>query len=148
MNARHATPLILTALTLVLTACGNKGPLVLPTQPAPQEAPRAKPGEVPVTISNANDPPVATDPKAKTSLPTPPLGKLTSSAAKKDCVGKDGKVQDSKTQGAKTQDAKTQDGSVQDAKTEDCKDSESTDAPSTPASAPSTPPKPSGQGDG
>ncbi|MGN7919978.1 LPS translocon maturation chaperone LptM [Lysobacter antibioticus] len=74
MNARIATPLVLTALTLALTACGNKGPLVLPTEPAPQEAPVAKPGEVPVTISTANNPPVATDPNAKTSLPTlPPL---------------------------------------------------------------------------
>lgn len=76
MNARHATPLILTALTLVLAACGNKGPLVLPTAPPPQEEPRAKPGEVPVTISNANDPPVAAEPGAKKPLPTPPLENL------------------------------------------------------------------------
>jgi len=74
MNARLVTPLLLSALTLSLAACGNKGPLVLPTQPAPQEAPPTKPGEVPVTISNVNDPPVATDPKARSSMPTlPPI---------------------------------------------------------------------------
>lgn len=74
MNARLATPFLLSALTLSLTACGNKGPLVLPTQPAPQEAPPTKPGEVPVTISNANDPPVATDSKARSSVPSlPPI---------------------------------------------------------------------------
>jgi predicted small lipoprotein YifL len=101
MNARHATPLILTALTFVLTACGNKGPLVLPTQPAPQQAPRAKPGEVPVTISNANDPPVATDPNAakKSTLPAPPLQSvLPPPAGAKDSDGKDKnkKTQDGK----------------------------------------------------
>lgn len=98
MNARIATPLVLTALTLALTACGNKGPLVLPTEPAPQEAPVAKPGEVPVTISTANDPPVAADPNAKTSLPTlPPLdsaqpaaeGAKEAEAQDKDGDGKD-----------------------------------------------------------
>ena len=74
MNARLVTPLLLSALTLCLAACGNKGPLVLPTQPAPQEAPPTKPGEVPVTISNVNDPPVASDPKARGSVPSlPPI---------------------------------------------------------------------------
>ncbi|SDZ10603.1 hypothetical protein SAMN04487939_11625 [Lysobacter sp. yr284] len=65
MNARLAPLLIPAALTLVLAACGNKGPLVLPTAPPPPEPPKAKPGEVPVTISNANAPPVATDPRKK-----------------------------------------------------------------------------------
>lgn len=93
MNARHATPLVLTALTLALAACGNKGPLVLPTQPAPQEAPPAKPGEVPVTISTTNDPPVAAPPNARSTLPTPPLDSvLTPPATPKD--GQDGKAQD------------------------------------------------------
>ncbi|ALN93417.1 MULTISPECIES: LPS translocon maturation chaperone LptM [Lysobacter] len=104
MNARHATSpistaLIASALTLVLSACGNKGPLVLPTQPAPQQAPRAKPGEVPVTISNANDPPVATDPNVgkKSTLPAPPLQSvLPPPAGTKDAEGKD-KTQDGET---------------------------------------------------
>lgn len=100
MNARHATPLVLTALTLALTACGNKGPLVLPTQPAPQEAPAAKPGEVPVTISKANDPPVATAPATK-SLPAPPLDSVLTPPATQD--GQD-------SQDAKDKDGKTQDG--------------------------------------
>lgn len=65
MNARLAPLLIPAALTLVLAACGNKGPLVLPTAPPPPEPPKAKPGEVPVTISNANAPPVATDTRKK-----------------------------------------------------------------------------------
>ncbi|KWS06283.1 lipoprotein [Lysobacter capsici] len=99
MNARHATPLVLTALTLALTACGNKGPLVLPTQPAPQEAPPAKPGEVPVSISKANDPPVATKPATK-SLPTPPLDSVLTPPTtqdgqdSKDAKDKDGEAQD------------------------------------------------------
>jgi predicted small lipoprotein YifL len=105
MNARHATSpistaLIASALTLVLSACGNKGPLVLPTQPAPQQAPRAKPGEVPVTISNANDPPVATDPNTskKSTLPAPPLQSvLPPPAGTKDAEGKDKKTQDGQT---------------------------------------------------
>ncbi|MGO4261721.1 LPS translocon maturation chaperone LptM [Lysobacter sp. TAB13] len=103
MNARHATSpistaLIASALTLVLSACGNKGPLVLPTQPAPQQAPRAKPGEVPVTISNANDPPVATDPNTakKSTLPAPPLQSVLPPAGTKDAEGKDKKTQDGK----------------------------------------------------
>lgn len=95
MNARHATPLVLTALTFALAACGNKGPLVLPTQPAPQEAPPAKPGEVPVTISKANDPPVATAPATK-SLPTPPLDSVLAPPTTQD--GKDTKDKDGKTQ--------------------------------------------------
>ncbi|MBW8809122.1 MAG: lipoprotein [Lysobacter sp.] len=105
MNARHATPLVLTALTLALAACGNKGPLVLPTQPAPQEAPPAKPGEVPVTISKANDPPVATAPVPK-SLPTPPLDSVLTPPTTQD--GKDSKD-------AKDKDGKTQDGDGSDA---------------------------------
>lgn len=105
MNARHATPLVLTALTLALTACGNKGPLVLPTQPAPQEAPPAKPGEVPVTISKANDPPVATAPATK-SLPTPPLDSVLTPPTTQD--GKDSKD-------AGNKDGKTQDGDGPDA---------------------------------
>jgi len=106
MNARHATPLVLTALTLALTACGNKGPLVLPTQPAPQEAPPAKPGEVPVSISKANDPPVATKPATK-SLPTPPLDSVLTPPTTQD--GQDSKdAKDAKD--AKDKDGETQDG--------------------------------------
>ncbi|MGO1070593.1 LPS translocon maturation chaperone LptM [Lysobacter sp. CA199] len=123
MNARTAslripTALVLTALTLALTACGNKGPLVLPTQPAPQEAPRAQPGEVPVTISNANDPPVATDPKAKTTLPSPSLNNMLPAPAE------------------------PQDGESKDKKTEEGKDGTSGDG------AKPAEPTPSGQGDG
>lgn len=81
MNARPATLLVLSALTLSLAACGNKGPLVLPAPPVPQEAPPAKPGEVPVTLSNANDPPVASDPKAKSALPAPPLDEVLKAPA-------------------------------------------------------------------
>ena len=118
MNARHATSpistaLIASALTLVLSACGNKGPLVLPTQPAPQEAPRAKPGEVPVTISNANDPPVAAEPKAKTSLPSPPLENMLPVPAQ----GQDGETKDADGKTKPAQDGeKTQDGSGDGAK--------------------------------
>lgn len=75
MNARPVSFLIPVALTLALAACGNKGPLVLPTAPPPPEAPKAKPGEVPVTISNANAPPVATDPRKK-SQAVPSLDKV------------------------------------------------------------------------
>ncbi|MFK3647408.1 lipoprotein [Lysobacter enzymogenes] len=75
MNARLASFLIPTALTLALAACGNKGPLVLPTAPPPPEPPKAKPGEVPVTISTVNAPPVATDPKKKASA-VPSLDKM------------------------------------------------------------------------
>lgn len=107
MNARHATPLVLTALTLALTACGNKGPLVLPTEPAPQEAPPAKPGEVPVTISKANDPPVATAPTPKSTLPTPPLEGMLPPPTK---IGTDGKGADGKSTDGKSTDGKTQDG--------------------------------------
>ncbi|MEH6420662.1 LPS translocon maturation chaperone LptM [Pseudomonas sp. CGJS7] len=108
VSLRIPTALALTALTLALTACGNKGPLVLPTQPAPQEAPRAKPGEVPVTISNANDPPVAVEPKAKTSLPSPPLENMLPVPAQ----GKDGESKDADGKTKPAQDGeKTQDGS-------------------------------------
>lgn len=75
MNARLASFLIPTALTLALAACGNKGPLVLPTEPPPPEPPKTKPGEVPVTISNVNAPPVATDPKKKGAA-VPSLDKM------------------------------------------------------------------------
>lgn len=76
MNARLASLLIPTALTLALAACGNKGPLVLPTAPPPPEPPKAKPGEVPVTISNVNAPPVATDPAKKGPAAVPSLDKM------------------------------------------------------------------------
>lgn len=83
MNARLASLLIPTALTLALAACGNKGPLVLPTAPPPPEPPKARPGEVPVTISNVNAPPVATDPTKKGPAAVPSLDKmLTPPAAK------------------------------------------------------------------
>ena len=106
MNARHSPPILtalaLAALTLALSACGNKGPLVLPTQPAPPEAPVAKPGEVPVTISNANAPPVAAPPTSKKALPVPPLDGVLPPASKKPQDGKDGdKPQDSKDGDAK-----------------------------------------------
>ena len=55
MNAR--LPLFLTALVLGLSACGNKGPLVLPTQPASTST-TAKPA-APALPATVNDP--ATD---------------------------------------------------------------------------------------
>lgn len=90
MNARLASFLIPTALTLALAACGNKGPLVLPTAPPPPEPPKAKPGEVPVSISNVNAPPVATDPHKK-SQAVPSLDKVLAppvDATDKDKAGK------------------------------------------------------------
>lgn len=102
MNARPASFLIPVALTLALAACGNKGPLVLPTAPPPPEAPKAKPGEVPVTISNANAPPVATDPHKKSqAVPSldkvlaPPAEGADKDKAEKDQSGKDKSGQDS-----------------------------------------------------
>ncbi|MET4730341.1 putative small lipoprotein YifL [Lysobacter enzymogenes] len=102
MNARPASFLIPVALTLALAACGNKGPLVLPTAPPPPEAPKAKPGEVPVTISNANAPPVATDPHKKSqAVPSldkvlaPPAEGADKDKAEKDKAGKDKSGQDS-----------------------------------------------------
>lgn len=85
MNARLAPLLIPVALTLLLAACGNKGPLVLPAEPPPPEPPKARPGEVPVTISNANAPPVATDPQKKGSA-VPSLDKMLTPPA--DAAGK------------------------------------------------------------
>lgn len=54
----------LTAAFAALTACGNKGPLVLPTAPAP-EALEAPPGEVPVEL--APEAAVAPDPDTNPS---------------------------------------------------------------------------------
>lgn len=54
MNPRSALlPAAAVALSLLLSACGNKGPLVLP-EPAPVETTPTAPGDVPVTI----EPPV------------------------------------------------------------------------------------------
>jgi predicted small lipoprotein YifL len=49
MNAR--TVLTLIALSLAVSACGNKGPLVLPTKPVPVTAPNQPAGEVPVQMA-------------------------------------------------------------------------------------------------
>ena len=52
MNPKLAIALIaLIALTLPLAGCGNKGPLVLASPPAPAQAPATAAGEVPVEIA-------------------------------------------------------------------------------------------------
>ncbi|RDZ27376.1 LPS translocon maturation chaperone LptM [Lysobacter silvisoli] len=65
MNARPL--LFLTALVLGLSACGNKGPLVLPTKPVPVTAPAQPAGEVPVQMA-----PEATPPSLPEKPATPP----------------------------------------------------------------------------
>lgn len=55
MNAR--TVLTLIALSLAVSACGNKGPLVLPTKPVPVTAPNQPAGEVPVQMAPEATPP-------------------------------------------------------------------------------------------
>lgn len=61
MNARTALPAVSAlALSLLLSACGNKGPLVLPEPPEPVETP-AEPGAVPVEVE-----PQTTMPKPET----------------------------------------------------------------------------------
>ena len=49
MNPKLAIALI--ALTLPLAGCGNKGPLVMASPPAPEQAPATAAGEVPVEIA-------------------------------------------------------------------------------------------------
>ncbi|KQZ57094.1 MULTISPECIES: lipoprotein [unclassified Lysobacter] len=65
MNAR--TVLTLIALSLAVSACGNKGPLVLPTKPVPVTAPNQPAGEVPVQMA-----PEATPPSLPQKPATPP----------------------------------------------------------------------------
>lgn len=55
MNARLVLSLI--ALSLAVCACGNKGPLVLPTKPVPVTAPAQPAGEVPVQMAPEATPP-------------------------------------------------------------------------------------------
>jgi len=43
MNAKTALSVAATALVLLLAACGNKGPLVMPQKPVPVEVPSAEP---------------------------------------------------------------------------------------------------------
>lgn len=87
-------PLALIALTLSLTACGNKGPLVLPQAPvpvptedavAPAEAPAATDAETPAAADPqpTDTPPIETPPADAATPPAtdpvpappkPPLG--------------------------------------------------------------------------
>ena len=55
MDIRPALNLLVPALlALSLAACGNKGPLVLPTAPVdPEQAPATPTGEVPVELAPA-----------------------------------------------------------------------------------------------
>lgn len=58
---------LLTLLSCLLAACGNKGPLVLPDAPAPAEAPAETPADAP---SETPDAP-ATEQPAGDSAGTP-----------------------------------------------------------------------------
>ena len=49
MNARSALPAAAALLSLLLAACGNKGPLILP-EPVPAETTPTEPGDVPVVL--------------------------------------------------------------------------------------------------
>lgn len=72
MNARIvSSALSLIALSLALTGCGNKGPLVLPARPVTPPPPATPAGEVPVEISPSSLPPYA-EPRTSATLPTPP----------------------------------------------------------------------------
>ena len=62
MNARLVLSLI--ALSLAVCACGNKGPLVLPTKPVPVTAPAQPAGEVPVQMAPEATPPSLPQKKA------------------------------------------------------------------------------------
>lgn len=67
MNARN--PLLLAALAvslpLAIAGCGNKGPLVMPDEVEPVEAPEVPAGTVPVEI----DEPAVDDPADPTAMP-------------------------------------------------------------------------------
>ncbi|MBO9718259.1 MAG: lipoprotein [Pseudoxanthomonas sp.] len=57
----NAKPLIAaTAIALLLAACGNKGPLVMPQKPVPVEEPAPAPAAQPADTTSP--PPPATDP--------------------------------------------------------------------------------------
>lgn len=68
MNARPDARLALVSLavTLVLAACGNKGPLVLPDKPKPQTSPATT---TPKTETPPENAPV--DPDAPPAAPLP-----------------------------------------------------------------------------
>ncbi|KRA17448.1 MULTISPECIES: lipoprotein [unclassified Lysobacter] len=77
MNARIVLSLI--ALSLAVSACGNKGPLVLPTKPVPVTAPAQPAGEVPVQMAPEATPPsqpqkAAEPPAAEPATDTPTDG--------------------------------------------------------------------------
>ena len=60
--------LVVALLSLGLAACGNKGPLVLPTAPPPEQAPPAEsPPATPPTPETLNDQQSATPPEGDAS---------------------------------------------------------------------------------
>lgn len=69
MNLRIA---LLAAVVLLVSGCGNKGPLVLPTRPAAAPAETAPAGD-PATAETSDDG-TAADPEAAPPPPTPPAG--------------------------------------------------------------------------
>lgn len=58
---------LLTLLSCLLAACGNKGPLVLPDKPAPAGTPAETPPETPA--APATEPPAGSDAGAPATQP-------------------------------------------------------------------------------
>jgi len=68
----NCTRLVAVALLLALTACGNKGPLVRPSSPVPEDttpAPASPPSTDPTDALPQENP----APPADTGTPTPPV---------------------------------------------------------------------------
>lgn len=55
---KTCTALLMIALSLALAACGNKGPLMLATEPPPPESAPTRAGEVPVEAGTPSDAPL------------------------------------------------------------------------------------------
>ena len=83
MNIPHRNTLLIplaAASLLLLAACGNKGPLVLPQKPVPVEetvepaaepATEATPAETPAETQGSGTPATTVEPAAPTTQPAP-----------------------------------------------------------------------------